>query len=876
MATVNKDFKIKSGLIVEGTTATVNGYDILTKKQGDQDYIVGLIGGTSTSANTPDTVVKRDGFGNFAAGQIDLDSKLTTPDVRIADAGKIFVDGQDLAITTYDNNDLLLNAQNNVIVTTQNANIDLRPDGQASVHGDQIVTVSSNQTLTNKELVNPLINGEIKLEDSNGNFEALISLQSDELVLDTDSRNIILSPEGGNVYVQNSNTSDNIVVTEGYLNDTISNLDLSATYDAKGSAATAESNAKSYTDSKISTEVSDRNSAISTAITNLNLSGTYDALGAADNVQTNLDNHISDTSAHGVTGNVVGTTDAQSLSNKTFQGQTNFQSAGGAGGSNNHIDVNGNTGDLVVTSGYGLDITAQGDIAVTSNGGNIVLNPDGNAYVGSASAGNEIATNGYVDNAVAGLNWKQAVNLLSKSNVNLNADAPSIDGNTLSNGYRVLLTGQANDAENGIYEYASISKRLTRTADADTYEELVGSAVFVMEGDQYGQTSWVQSNHYLSSFTGQSWTQFSGTGSVVAGTGITVDGLTVSVDRTTVDAWYDYNGAAADAESAANTYTDQGLATKQDTLIAGDGIYIDSSNNITGRQQSGGGLKFVGAEAAIDRSTVDNWYDASGAAASAQSNAESYADNAAEQAQYAAQSYADSLASNYDAAGAANTAMRQAEDYTDTQINALTTTDIEEGTNEYFTDSRAKSSAADLLTGANLTNITITGTGAGLTITAENGVADSTTDDLQEGQNNLYFTQDRVLQAIGNQPITPQSVTIDTFRKEEATQQYLNTASTTDVHSMGYPYESAKYLVRVVGWVNGTKHSQVSEILMTVDGNDNIAITEYGTICTDVNPLATFSARLDQSGSTKYVLTATTTVNNCEIIAAATMLSWAD
>ena len=42
MATLNKDFKIKSGLIVEGTTGTINGQDILTKKQSDQDYITGL------------------------------------------------------------------------------------------------------------------------------------------------------------------------------------------------------------------------------------------------------------------------------------------------------------------------------------------------------------------------------------------------------------------------------------------------------------------------------------------------------------------------------------------------------------------------------------------------------------------------------------------------------------------------------------------------------------------------------------------------------------------------------------------------------------------------------------------------------------------
>jgi len=77
-------------------------------------------------------------------------------------------------------------------------------------------------------------------------------------------------------------------------------------------------------------------------------------------------------------------------------------------------------------------------------------------------------------------------------------------------------------------------------------------------------------------------------------------------------------------------------------------------------------------------------------------------------------------------------------------IDALDSDDIEEGAvNQYFTDARAKTSAADLLTGATLTNIQISGTGSGLTITAENGVADSDTDDLSEGTINKYFTDER-------------------------------------------------------------------------------------------------------------------------------------
>jgi len=61
-----------------------------------------------------------------------------------------------------------------------------------------------------------------------------------------------------------------------------------------------------------------------------------------------------------------------------------------------------------------------------------------------------------------------------------------------------------------------------------------------------------------------------------------------------------------------------------------------------------------------------------------------------------------------------------------------------------------KEFAASLLTGATKTNIVITGDKNGLTITAENGVADSTTDNLTEGSTNKYFTDERAQDAVGN------------------------------------------------------------------------------------------------------------------------------
>jgi hypothetical protein len=60
-----------------------------------------------------------------------------------------------------------------------------------------------------------------------------------------------------------------------------------------------------------------------------------------------------------------------------------------------------------------------------------------------------------------------------------------------------------------------------------------------------------------------------------------------------------------------------------------------------------------------------------------------------------------------------------------------------------------KTFAAELLTNATKTNIAITGDKNGLTITAENGVADSTTSDLAEGTS-LYFTDERAQDAVGN------------------------------------------------------------------------------------------------------------------------------
>jgi len=73
MATVTKNFRIKSGLIVEGTTGTINGQNILTETGGDQ-YILNLVGGATLVKSVDTGVFNVDGAGNLTINSNTFDS----------------------------------------------------------------------------------------------------------------------------------------------------------------------------------------------------------------------------------------------------------------------------------------------------------------------------------------------------------------------------------------------------------------------------------------------------------------------------------------------------------------------------------------------------------------------------------------------------------------------------------------------------------------------------------------------------------------------------------------------------------------------------------------------------------------------------------
>ena len=134
--------------------------------------------------------------------------------------------------------------------------------------------------------------------------------------------------------------------------------------------------------------------------------------------------------------------------------------------------------------------------------------------------------------------------------------------------------------------------------------------------------------------------------------------------------------------------------------------------------------------------------------------------------------------------------------------------------------------------------------------------------------NNLDVTSQNL--TISDTP-TFTSVDVTWVRKEEATWTNAATAGTFTAHTFATSEGSVKYLVRIFN--NGA--SQVSEVLVTTDSSNNIAVLEYGTIYTSENELATITADWD-SGNSQYRLRVTTANNSSEILVAATLLAYND
>ena len=307
MATVNKNFRVKNGLVVEGSSATVGGFDILTKKTDDQNYIIDLIGGTATSANEANKVVKRDGSGNFSAGTItaNLTGNVTgtVSDISNHDTGDL-AEGTNLYYTAArakeEAANLLVNAtktniqiskdgSNNLTITAENgvadSNTDQLAEGSTNLYftntrarqaisggtgisydsntgvvsvdntiatksyADQAESdaISSANSYTDGEISTALTTAQGYASDAQSNAQTFATNAINGL--DTDD----IEEGSSNLYFTNGRARNAVSAGTGITYNAADGIiNVSAnTYDAYGAASTAEGAANSYTDSAI-------------------------------------------------------------------------------------------------------------------------------------------------------------------------------------------------------------------------------------------------------------------------------------------------------------------------------------------------------------------------------------------------------------------------------------------------------------------------------------------------------------------------------------------------------------------------------------------------------------------------------------------------
>ena len=661
MATVtNKDFKIKSGLVVEGTTGTINGYDILTKKPADQTYIIGLIGGAATSENTPETVVLRDEDGSFSA------------EVITADGGFVGnVTGTVSDISNH-NTDSLTEGSNNLYFSEFRAQTGVSNAlgsglGYGSEGAGNVFYVDTNVIATK----------EFATDEANAAQAAAEQTAANDAT--TKANNAQSAAEQTAAADATTKADNALAAAEDYADGKIS--------DANGSATD-----KAWSAYKTSTEIGLAQTAAQEY-----------ADGISEDVQDNLDAHTILTSGvHGVTGDVVGTTDAQTISNKTL-------------------------GSDLAAGGYKVSGLAQ------------------------PSANQDAATKSYVDTAVADLVGAapELLDTLNELAEAIGDDADFIGTINAAIGEKVAKAG---DSMSGNLDFGGANKVTSLaapTSNGDAANKLyVDTEISDLDtaAQGYANTAETDANAYT-------------------------DGRETAITT----AYQSYaDTAEADAVTTANAYTDG-----RETAIT------------------------TAYEAYADQAEAD-----------AVSTANSYTDDEITTALSTAQGYA-------------NTAEQNAKDYADD----LDTDDVSEGSaNLYFTDGRAKASAGDLLAGATKENVEITYVNGVLSITAENGVADSDTDDLDEGVDNLYFTDQRAIDALEGTTPTFAAVNIDEVAKHVAGTTVVPVAGIATAYSwLKADYRSAEFLVKVA---NGD-HTEVSKVLITLHANDNISMTEYGIVGTN-------------------------------------------
>lgn len=146
----------------------------------------------------------------------------------------------------------------------------------------------------------------------------------------------------------------------------------------------------------------------------------------------------------------------------------------------------------------------------------------------------DVVTRAYFDAHISGIKVTESVNACSLSAVDISSslDGTNVDGVTLAVGNRILLAGQGDPVENGIYTVAS-SLPPVRSTDFAVGAQVSNTTAYVESGTVSGGLTFVVTNASSSDVVGTDaliFTKFSGNGSPTAGIGLTQNGNSISLN----------------------------------------------------------------------------------------------------------------------------------------------------------------------------------------------------------------------------------------------------------------------------------------------------------------------------------------------------------
>jgi hypothetical protein len=775
MATVTKDFRVKAGLVVEGSTATVNGHDILTEAlvdaKGDllvasgADAVTRLAAGTNgyiLTANSgatngiewaaPQAVGVFDSsisFEGATANDFETTLQVTDPTgdrtITLPDASGTVALTSDITVSASSSNTF----SNKSIALGSNTVTGTISEFNSALTDADFATIAGSETLTNKTLTSPSVSG-LNLTDSSIVFEGS-SADSSETTLTvtnpTDDRTITLPDASGTVALTSDIPSLSGYVTESgtqtLTNKTLTSPSVSGLYLSDGSfvveGATANDNETTvqFTDPTADRTITfpDVTGTVVTTGDTGSVTNTMLAGSIANDKLSNSAITINGTSTSLGGSRTLGSDDiAEGSTNKYFTDERAQDAVGNSIG--NGLDYDDSSGAISVDpSEFALN-------AVGAPTGDVAMATYKITGLGAPTNSTDAATKAYVDSATEGLHIHESVVAATTANVNLaNAleNGDTLDGVTLATGNRILVKNQTTTSENGIY-VVQASGQPTRATDFDTATEVdSGDFVFVYSGTVNASSGWVQTNRPATIGTDPIvFTQFSGAGTYLAGNGLTLTGNTFTIDT----------GVTVDLNTA-QTLTNKSISGSTNTLTnIPNNALSNSAITINGTSTSLGGSRTLGTD------------------------------------------------------------------------------DISEGsTNKYFTDERAQDAVGNAV-GTGLSYNDTSGAISNSGVTELTGTSNQVSVSGSTGSVTLSLPQNIHSTATPTfSGVTVGSVTLTDALLGTAAATASDSATTIDSWAVA-TYSSAKYIVQM----KKGNDIEVIEVLVTVDGSNNVYLTEYADV----------------------------------------------